>query len=160
MSDHRPSNSLKKTFEDNQDLTRKIIDLIRMLVQAEELYTKELIKKYQVSVSQLHCLLALYENGPLSISQIAGFIMVRSSTVTGVIDRLEKKKFVRRVRKSNDRRVIIIELTDAGKKFAQNAPSPVQRKIMEGLKNLPASQIEKIVYGLNMLTRMLDVQDQ
>ena len=157
MSDHRPSNSLKKALEDNQDLTRKIINQIRMLMQAEELYTKELIKKYQVSVSQLHCLLALYENGPLSISQIAGFIMVKPGTVTGVIDRLEKKRFARRVRKSNDRRVIIIELTDAGKKFVQNAPPPIHRKIMEGLKHLPGTEIEKIVYGLNMITRMLDV---
>ena len=85
--------------------------------------------------------------------------MVKSSTVTGIIDRLEQKGLVRRVRNSPDRRMITIELTEAGNRLAQHAPSPIQQKIIDGLKRLPNGEIEKIVDGLNMLTRMLDVQD-
>jgi len=91
-----------------QDPIREIIYLIRRLMQAGELYTKELNKKYQVSAPQLNCLLARYENGPLNLSQIAKHIMVKSSTVTGIIDRLEQKMLVRRVRNSPDRRIITI----------------------------------------------------
>jgi DNA-binding MarR family transcriptional regulator len=128
-------------------------------MQGGELYTKELNRKYQVSAPQVSCLLALYENGPLSLSQIARLIMVKSSTVTGIIDRLEQKALVRRVRNSPDRRMITIELTETGNGLAQHAPSPIQQKIIDGLKRLPNGEIEKIVDGLNMLTRMLDVQD-
>jgi DNA-binding MarR family transcriptional regulator len=85
--------------------------------------------------------------------------MVKSSTVTGIIDRLEQKGLVLRLRNSPDRRVITIELTDAGKKLAQNAPPPLQRKIVEGLQNLPSNEIEQIVLSLTKLTHMLDVQD-
>ena len=91
------------------DLVKQIIFQIRRLIQAQALHTKELNKKYQVSASQLNCLLALYENGPLPPSQIARHIMVNSSTVTGIIDRLEHKGLVRRMRTSQDRRVITIE---------------------------------------------------
>ncbi|UCF72612.1 MAG: MarR family transcriptional regulator [Deltaproteobacteria bacterium] len=142
-----------------QDRIREIIYLIRRLMQAGELYTKELNKKYQVSAPQLNCLLALYENGPLSLSQIAKHVMVKSSTVTGIIDRLEQKKLVRRVRNCPDRRMITIELTEAGNALAEHAPPPIQRKIVDGLKRLPQKEIGKIVDGLNMLTQMLDVQD-
>jgi DNA-binding MarR family transcriptional regulator len=141
------------------DLIREIIYQIRRLMQAGELYTKELNKKYQVSAPQLNCLLALYENGPLSPSQIARHIMVRSSTVTGIIDRLEQKGLVRRTRVSPDRRVITIELTEAGQHLAQNAPPPIQQKIVEGLKRLRKEELERIVHSLNQLTHMLDVQD-
>jgi len=141
------------------DLVKEIIYQIRRLIQAKELYTKELNKKYQVSASQLNCLLALYENGPLPPSQIAGHIMVKSSTVTGIIDRLEHKGLVQRKRTSPDRRVITIELTDSGTSLAKNAPPPIQQKILEGLKRLPEKDMKKIVRGLSMLTRMLDVQD-
>ena len=73
------------------DHTKNIIYSIRRLVQGAELYTKELNKKYSVSSAQLNCLLALSENGPLPPSQIAKHILVKSSTVTGVVDRLEQK---------------------------------------------------------------------
>lgn len=143
-----------------REYRRDIIFSIRRIIHAQELYTKELNKKYQVSVAQLNCLLALYENGPLPPSQIARHIMVNSSTVTGIIDRLEQKGLVERFRNSKDRRVITIYLTEAGKHLAGNAPPPpIQQKIIDGLEKLSAHEIEMILRALNTLTNMLDVQD-
>jgi len=141
------------------DRVRDIVWLMRKLMQGSMLYTKELDKKYQVSVPQLTCLLALNEHGPLPPSQIAKYIMVNSSTVTGIIDRLEQKGFVERSRISPDRRVITISLTDRGKELARHAPPPLQKKIVEGLKKLPEDEVEKIVQALTKLAYMLDVQD-
>ena len=151
---------LKETaLETPQDRVREIIYQIRRLMQAGELFTKELNKAYQVSAPQLHCLLALHENGPLPPSQIARHIMVKSSTVTGIIDRLEQKGLVCRLRNSPDRRVITIQLTEAGKELAQNAPPPIQHKIVDGLKKLPEGEIKQIILSLTKLTHMLDVYD-
>jgi DNA-binding MarR family transcriptional regulator len=141
------------------DHTKQIIFSIRRLIQASELYTKELNKKYQVSAAQLNCILTLYEYGPLPPSKIANHMMVKSSTVTGVVDRLEKKGLAERMRTSPDRRVITIQLSEAGKKLAQNAPPPIQQKIIDGLKETETAKKEQIVSSLNMLTAMLDVQD-
>lgn len=139
--------------------TREIIYSIRRLMQAGELYTKELNKIYNVSSAQLNCLLALYENGSLPPSQIGKQILVNSSTVTGIIDRLEQKGLVRRLRISQDRRVITIELTKNGKVLAENAPPPVQQKIIDGLNKLSEKQIDQTAAILINLTDMLDVQD-
>ncbi len=139
--------------------TKEIIYSIRRLMQAGELYTKELNKIYNVSSAQLNCLLALHESGPLSPSQIAKQILVNSSTVTGIIDRLEQKGLVRRLRISHDRRVITIELTKNGKVLAENAPPPVQQKIIDGLNKLSEEQIDQTAAILVKLTDMLDVQD-
>jgi len=139
--------------------TKEIVYSIRRLMQAGEHYTKELNKIYNVSAAQINCLLALHENGPLPPSQIAKHVMVNSSTVTGVIDRLEKKDLVRRLRISQDRRVITVELTKSGKMLAENAPSPIQQKIIDGLNQLSPSEIEQIALTLKRLTDMLDVQD-
>lgn len=138
---------------------REIVFSIRRLMQAGELYTKELNKAYNVSSAQLNCLLALDENGSLPISKIAKHIMVKSSTVTGILDRLEKKDLVRRIRVSTDRRVITVELTETGTVLATNAPSPIQQKIVDGLNRLSERQITKISGSLKKLTDMLDVQD-
>ena len=139
--------------------TKQIIFSIRRLMQAEELYTKELNKKQNISAAQLNCILALYDNGPLSPSQIAKHIMVNSSTVTGIIDRLEKKDLAKRFRISPDRRRITIELTETGENLAENAPPPIQQKIIDGLKKLSKSEIDRIAFALTKLTSMLDVED-
>jgi len=147
------------SYEVPQTSIKVIVYEIYRLMQAGKLYTKELNKKYQVSAPQLNCLIALYENGPLPPSQIAKIIMVSSSTVTGIIDRLELKGLVTRMRKSLDRRVITIELTEVGRSLANNAPPPIQHKIVDGLRRLPEGEIEEIVRSLRKLTNMLDVQD-
>ena len=137
---------------------KEIIFSIRKLMQAGEFYTKELNKKYQVSAPQLNCLISLYENGHLPPSQIAKYIMVKSSTVTGIVDRLEQKGLVKRFRDSPDRRIITIELTDSGKNLAKNAPPPIQQKIIDGLKKLTKDELDQIIFSLTKLTDMLDVQ--
>jgi len=153
-------NHSEKSIPKGKDaLTQEIIFSIRRILQAKELYTKELNKKYQISASQLNCILTLYEQGPLPPSQIAKHIMVNSSTVTGIIDRLENKGLVERKRISYDRRIITIELTRAGKDLAKNAPPPIQQRVLDGLKSMSRQDIAQIVHSLNRLTSMLRVQD-
>ena len=143
----------------HEEKKKHIIFSIRRLIQAGELYSKELGKTYSISAAQLNCLLALHENGPLPPSQISKYMLVKSSTVTGVVDRLEQKGLVRRIRNSPDRRVITIELTELGIRLAENAPPPIQQKIIDGLKKLSGTEIDEIADSLSRLTGMLDVQD-
>jgi DNA-binding MarR family transcriptional regulator len=150
-------NTKDKIFPSDQ--TKQIIFSIRRLIQASELYSKELNKKYRISAAQLNCILTLYEYGPLPPSKIAQHMMVKSSTVTGVVDRLEEKGLAERMRDSPDRRMITIQLTGAGKQLAENAPPPIQQKIIDGLKQTENAKKEQIVHALNMLTDMLDVRD-
>jgi DNA-binding MarR family transcriptional regulator len=152
-----PAPPSEAAASEKQVLIREIIFQIRRLMQAGSMYTKELNKKYQVSAAQLNCLIALYENGPLSSSHIARHIFVKPSTVTGIIDRLEQKGLARRTRQSPDRRVITIELTPEGHELAQNAPPPIQQKIMDGLRSMSEEEASSILHGLQALTRMLDV---
>ena len=138
---------------------RDVIYLMRRLMQAEERYTKELNKKFSVSAPQVACLLALLDNGAMSPSQLAKKIMVESSTVTGVIDRLEQKGLVARTRISRDRRVITVELTEAGRRLAENAPPPIQQKIVKGLSKIDEAERAQIIRTLNKLTEMVDAND-
>jgi DNA-binding MarR family transcriptional regulator len=159
MSKNRSITIKKSQKGSSQDKIKEIVFLIRKLIQGAELYNKELNSKYSITAAQLNCLLALYENGPLPLSKIAKHMMVRSSTVTGVIDRLERKALVTRERNSPDRRVIIIQLTANGKKMAKVAPPPIQQRVYDGLQQLSIKKRDQIILSLATLTKMLDVQD-
>jgi DNA-binding MarR family transcriptional regulator len=156
VKNFKPENYRSKA---SQDKVREIIFLIRKLIHGEKLYTKELNIKYSITAAQLNCLLALHENGPLPPSQIAKHMMVNSSTVTGVIDRLEQKGLVVRKRNSSDRRIINVELTPDGQNMAQSAPPPIQQRVVDGLQKLSSEELDQIVHSLAKLTRMLDFQD-
>ena len=145
--------------ESQPDRIQEVIHLMRKLMQAGERYTKELNKKYGVSAPQVACLMALLENGPISPSQIAKRIMVESSTVTGILDRLEQKGLVARTRVSQDRRVITVDLTETGRRLAENAPPPIQHKIVKGLRKIEEGERARIIDTLNRLTEMIDADD-
>jgi DNA-binding MarR family transcriptional regulator len=159
MAKDRFSSNKRVQMESQQIKIKEIILLIRKLVNGAELYTKELSKNHSITSAQLNCLLALYENGPLPPSQVAKRMMVKSSTVTGVVDRLESKGFVKRERNSPDRRIINIQLTEDGKKIVEIAPPPIQQQVIEGLQKLPHSELNEIIFSFSKLTKMLDVQD-
>ena len=59
----------------------------------------------------------LGHEGPLKISEIYGKMLIKSGNRTMILDSIEEKNLIRRVFSKNDRREIIIELTQSGQKF-------------------------------------------
>jgi len=57
---------------------------------------------------------------PLPPNQIAERLIISRATVTGLLDSLEKRGYVRRLPHASDRRMLLIELTDTGRQVAQD----------------------------------------
>ena len=97
MADHEEMGLRHQAADTSRDLITGIVYHIRRLMQVRAVYTKEVYRKHLVSVPQLLCVLTLYEHGPLPPSQIAGMIMVNSSTMTRIKSQgltLEKTSFI------------------------------------------------------------------
>ena len=88
-----------------------------------------------VTPSQLSVLWRLFEQDGVLTSSLIESTGLDGGTITGVIDRLERKKFVRRERGAEDRRVVRVFLTDAG------------RKLQEPLRAIIASLDELAIAG-------------
>jgi DNA-binding MarR family transcriptional regulator len=67
---------------------------------------------------------------PRTMSEIATALNCDNSNVTGIVDVLEEKKLAIRRPSENDRRVKLIELTDAGR--------DVRARLMEAVETPPA----------------------
>jgi len=57
-------------------------------------------------------------DSPLPPNQIAERLIISRATVTGLLDSLERRGFVQRTAHGSDRRMLLIELTDTGRKVA------------------------------------------
>lgn len=65
--------------------------------------------------NELFALLFLYRYNDANMTQIAEYINAPLNTATGVITRLEKKQMIERIRSNEDRRIVLITLTDKAK---------------------------------------------
>ena len=69
----------------------------------------------ELTYSQFAVLEALYHLGHMTQGEISSKVLKSGSNMTTVIDNLERDGFVRRERDTNDRRVIYVHLTEAGR---------------------------------------------
>ena len=91
------------------------IKMNRSLSAVQGQLIPQLQKEYGLTESQFAILEALYHLGPLSQGQICGKILRSGSNVTTVVDNLERDALVRRERDEADRRVQIVQITEAGR---------------------------------------------
>jgi DNA-binding MarR family transcriptional regulator len=81
------------------------------------------------------------------------------STVTGVVDRLESKGYVARGRDATDRRIVTVSLTAAGRALVKKAPSPVQGKMIYGLRKLKRDELHVIHESLRKLAEIVEAEN-
>ncbi len=93
-------------------------------------------EEMQLTPAQIHALLWLGHDGPLTMGELARRIGTTEKTVTGVVDRLEREDRVRRERDAHDRRVVRARLTHEGEGAYRRIDGHIDEKVAELLAKL------------------------
>ena len=139
----------------SENLESEIFSCLRRIINAVDIYSSKMKDKTGLNVSQLSCLLVLEKTGPLSLSKLSQHVFLSPSMITSIVDQLEKKELVVRTRKSTDRRVILIELTEKGKEVAQTAPPSFQEQLTSSLSHLKKEEKKTLFDSLNKLLSII-----
>jgi DNA-binding MarR family transcriptional regulator len=126
----------------------QILEAILYLYTESRRLTKELARSVDLTGPQLTVLKMLEGVGDLSLSELSERIRAQNSTVTGIIDRMEREGLVLRARSTEDRRVVKIKLTDKGSKIARAIavePMEVLRAALDGLTFVESQSLLKIL---------------
>lgn len=97
----------------------QIVETIIYLYTESRRLTKGMAREVGLTGPQLTVLKLLETFQDLSLSSLSERIRAQNSTVTGIIDRMEREGLVGRERSTSDRRVVYIRLTDKGQKLAR-----------------------------------------
>jgi DNA-binding MarR family transcriptional regulator len=92
--------------------------------------------------------LRIAEDNRLSPTQLFKGLMLSSAGITSRLDRLEKRGLVRRERHPNDRRGVLVELTDEGRSVldqAVHANTASERELVQGLDGAEARQLAELL---------------
>ena len=99
-----------------------ILETILYLYTESRRITKLQAREVGLTGPQLTVIKLLDAFGDLSLSSLSERIRAQNSTVTGIIDRMEREGLVLRERSTTDRRVVFIKLTDKGRAVAKTIP--------------------------------------
>ena len=129
---------------------------MRRIIHCVDLYSRELASRSRITAPQLVCLITLAEQGPMTATTISREVFLSPSTVVGILDRLEEKGLVKRERVSKDRRVVTVTISEAGRKLAETAPSPLQSRLTEALSLLPVPEQIAIAKSLERVVGLME----
>ena len=98
----------------------------------------------------------IYRNEtPMITSKIAKKLFIKYPTMTMMVDRLESRELVRRVRSKEDRRAIAIELTPRGKNLLLRIYKQVEKNLSVLLKNMRGVDRRAFEKALNTLLEIV-----
>jgi DNA-binding MarR family transcriptional regulator len=148
--------STKHTERRVRELTSFIEALTARFKANESTFSDRL----EVSDKELVLLRALASGGPMIIRALGGRFGVPVSTMTGLVDRMEKKGLVRRVRHREDRRAIELEATPTGALVLREhgrAMEAIARGMLEALSDRDQ---EALIAILRRVDRALEREDR
>lgn len=125
--------------------TDAVIEAIVYLYTESRRITKVLAKRAQLTGPQLTVLKGLEQIGSLSLTELSERIRAQNSTVTGIIDRMEREGLVVRERSTEDRRVVQIKLTVKGAEIAKDISVEPMEVFREALKTLSAAEVRELL---------------
>ncbi|MGW8368785.1 MAG: MarR family winged helix-turn-helix transcriptional regulator [Gammaproteobacteria bacterium] len=137
------------------DSEEEVLRSLRRIIRAVDLYSRKLMAQTGLSGPQVICLRQLASSGAMRTKELAEAVNLSSATVCGILDRLEQRGLVLRERQSNDRRCVMVRLSDAGAEAVNHAPPALHDSFLFKLRALPASQQQSIRTTLTKIVAMM-----
>ncbi|HMA62809.1 MAG TPA: MarR family transcriptional regulator [bacterium] len=96
--------------QETRDIDKLIRDIHKNLVQ----YTKQNLKQNDLTMPRFTVLWHITKAQPVNMSYLHKKMFMANSTLTIIVDKLVEEKLVKRYRNPDDRRVVLLELTESG----------------------------------------------
>lgn len=110
----------------------------------------------EITTPQYLVLSRLWRSDGIPTSTIAKDVSAAGSTMTGVLDRLENKGLIRREPCSQDRRAVMIWLTDTGRAMQQPLMEIVTQINKKALDGFSIKQKEQFLSALDKVSENLE----
>jgi DNA-binding MarR family transcriptional regulator len=135
------------------DTAQAMLQIVPRLNRWAEARALQSDKGGDLSLRQLSAL-SVIEDETTTLGDVARRLMVTPAVVTGLIDRLERRGYVRRVSGGTDRRRVHLALTDEGRAASTFVEDHLVREIAQRMASYGANEIRDLERGLDVLSRL------
>lgn len=134
----------------------EVLVALRRVIRATDLHSKRLSKSAGLTAPQLLIMRTIRDLGQVTIGTIADKVSLSQATVTTILDRLELRKLVYRVRSTQDKRKVHAHMTEAGGEILARAPNPLQEDFIKKYQALAEWEQTMILASLQRVANMMD----
>ncbi len=112
-------------------------------------------KELELSVPQGMLLFMVSRHGSIKISDISEKLGLSNSTVSGIVDRLERQGYVERIRTPEDRRIVNVAVTGKIKKRIALHENVFESFLTEALMKISEKELYQVSEGMKILSEIL-----
>lgn len=133
--------------EDRIELWTNISDAWKRLTRRAE----QNLSRIDLSLPDFRILKTLEKSGPCPMAHLSHETMLTQAAITVIVDELEERRLVERMRSEEDRRVINIQITSKGRSLVKEAIRIHRRLVEEVLSALTAEELVSLEAMMNRL---------
>ena len=138
---------------------QELLIALRKVIRAIDLHSKHLSKTSGLTSPQLLIMLEIDKDSGINSSQVAKNVNLSAATVTNILDRLENKNLITRVRSTQDKRKVSLHLTDNGQALLQNAPQALQEHFIANFSSLAQWEQSQLLSSMERLAEMMNANE-
>jgi DNA-binding MarR family transcriptional regulator len=138
------------------DAHDQVLVSLRQIIRAIDLHSKNIERISGLTGPQLLIMQLIETHGEVTSGVIAKKVSLSQATVTSIIDRLERKSLLRRERSTNDKRKVLVTLTEEGSKALESAPTLLQESFIRSFNQLEDWEQSLILSSLQRVSGMMN----
>lgn len=131
---------------------------LRKIIQAIDMNSKKLVKRVGLTGPQLVILQEISNTGEVTAGEIARAVSLSQATVTGILERMEKRGLLSRRRNEHDKRRVMVNITATGKQVLEDAPPLMQEAFVDQFSSLQEWEQTMILSSLQRLVSIMDAK--
>ncbi len=131
---------------------------LRRIIRATDLHSKRMIKECGLTTPQVMVLRAIESLGDVTVKRISSDVSLSQATVTTILNRLESRGLVDRVRSIEDKRIVNAKLTAAGRDVLLSAPKLLHDKFIHRFESLSDWEKTQLLSSLQRVANMMDAE--
>lgn len=129
---------------------------LRRIIRATDLQSRRMVKACGLTIPQVMVLRAIADLGDVTVRRVSDHVSLSQATVTTILNRLESRSLVVRVRSEFDKRVVNARLTAAGQQVLAAAPDLLHEKFIERFESLSRPDQAQILDALQRVAEMMN----
>jgi DNA-binding MarR family transcriptional regulator len=126
-------------------------ELVRVLVRHLGILEKSDLSCCGVTLAQCHAIVEIGRKGKINLNDLADLLGVDKSTMSRTINNLVESGLAARDLDNDDRRYVVIQLTEDGRRFFENTEAGMEQYFQDVLGRIPEGKRGQILESLSLL---------
>lgn len=135
-----------------------VLVALRQIIRATDIHSRKLMKACGLTIPQVVVLRAIHDLGNVTVRSISRHVSLSQATVTTILNRLEQRQLVRRVRSERDKRVVNVVLTLEGNRVLASSPTLLHESFVSRFEHLENWEQTLILSSLQRVAGMMEAE--